>query len=90
MTTSFGTSDFFSKNNSSVFLDTSIQRIYFLIVKIDIFRGDLSDVSAKTATLFGTRGKRRRRGVKFPARLIFLRVFKDLTMHVAYLFIGTS
>ena len=32
-------------------LETLILKIYFLIIKINIFRGDLSDISAKTATL---------------------------------------
>ena len=34
-----------------IFSDTLILKIYFLIIKIDIFRGELSGISAKTATL---------------------------------------
>ena len=41
---------FFSKLNI-FFLDTLILSIIFLIIKIDNFRGDLSSISAKTATL---------------------------------------
>ena len=33
------------------FLDILILKIYFLIIKINKFRGDLSGISAKTATL---------------------------------------
>ena len=33
------------------FLDTFILYVYFLIIKRNIFRGDLSDTSAKMATL---------------------------------------
>ena len=33
------------------FLDTLILKIIFLITKLNNFRGDLSDISAKTATL---------------------------------------
>ena len=46
------TSEVFFKIN--YFLDTLILLIYFLIIKIIIFRGDLSDISAKTATLLMT------------------------------------
>ena len=35
-------------------MDTLILKIYFLIIKIDNFRGDLSGISAKTATLLLT------------------------------------
>ena len=41
----------FSKLNLFNISDTLILEIYFLIVKINIFQGDLSDISAKTATL---------------------------------------
>ena len=41
---------FFSKLNY-LFLDTLTQQIIFLIIKINIFWGDLSGISAKTATL---------------------------------------
>ena len=34
-----------------IFIDTLILQIYFLIIKLNIFRGDLSSISAKTATL---------------------------------------
>ena len=40
----------FSKIIFFYFLDTLILLIYFLITKITSFRGDLSDISAKTAT----------------------------------------
>ena len=36
------------------FLDTLILKIYFFIIKINNFRGDLRDISAKTATLLET------------------------------------
>ena len=35
-------------------MDTLTLYIIFLIIKINIFRGDLSDISAKTATLMCT------------------------------------
>ena len=41
---------FFSKLNQ-IFLDALIQLIYFLIIEINNFRGYLSNISAKTATL---------------------------------------
>ena len=44
---------FFSKLNQ-IFLDTLILKIYFLIMKINNFQGDLSSISAKTATLLVT------------------------------------
>ena len=44
-------SDVFFKIKLLFFSDTVIPSIYFLIVKMNIFRGDLSDISAKTATL---------------------------------------
>ena len=42
---------FFFKIKFIQFLDTVILYIYFLIIKINIYRGDLSDISAKMATL---------------------------------------
>ena len=36
------------KINSNVFLDTSIQRMFLYIIQIKKFRGDLTDISAKT------------------------------------------
>ena len=33
------------------FMDTLILRIYFFIIKINMFRSELSDISAITATL---------------------------------------
>ena len=44
-------SEVFFKIKFIHFLDTLILRIYILIIKINIFRGGLSDVSAETATL---------------------------------------
>ena len=44
-------SEVFFKIKIYYFLDTLILLIFFLIIKIIIFRGDLSDISAKTATL---------------------------------------
>ena len=41
----------FFKNKFSFFWDALILKVYFLIVKIINFRVDLSDISAKTATL---------------------------------------
>ena len=38
------------------FLDTLIQKIFLLIIKIHTFQGELSDVSAETATLVFTSG----------------------------------
>ena len=46
---------FFSKLNKFIFGYFNPVNIYFLIIKINIFRGDLSDISAKTATLPVTR-----------------------------------
>ena len=45
----------FFQNWIILFLDTLNQKIYFLIIKINIFWGDLSDISAKTATLLPIR-----------------------------------
>ena len=43
---------FFSKLNLKyIFLDTLIPKIYILIIKINNFRGDLSNISAKMSTL---------------------------------------
>ena len=36
---------------NKIFWDTFTQKIIFLIIKFIIFRGDLTDISAKTATL---------------------------------------
>ena len=44
-------SEVFFKIKSILFLDTLILQIYFLIIKINNFRGDVSDISAETATL---------------------------------------
>ena len=41
----------FFQNVISLFLDTLSQQIYFLIIKINNFWGDLSGISAKPATL---------------------------------------
>ena len=38
----------FSKLNKTVFLDTLIQKIFFEIIKINVFGGELSDVLVKT------------------------------------------
>ena len=43
--------DFFFKTKLHIFLDTLIVKIHFLIIKINNFPGDLSNVSTKTATL---------------------------------------
>ena len=43
---------FFFQKNFFFFLDTLILKIYFLIIKINNFRGDLSGISARTATLY--------------------------------------
>ena len=43
--------DVFFKIKLKIFLDTLIVKKYFFIIKINNFRGDLSDISAKTATL---------------------------------------
>ena len=40
----------FSKLNKKTFLDTLILKIYFLMVKIDNFRGELSDMSAENTS----------------------------------------
>ena len=50
MLTSAGSEVFF-QNLIIYFLDTLILYLIFLIIKINNFRGDLSDISAKTATL---------------------------------------
>ena len=44
----------FFQNEIFYFLDTLILSIYFLIIKMNNFRGGLSDISAKTATLCTT------------------------------------
>ena len=44
-------SEVFFKIKLFYFLDTSTQQIFFLIIKIKFFWGDLSGISAKTATL---------------------------------------
>ena len=44
-------SEAFFKIKFSLFWDALILKVYFLIVKIINFRGDLSDISATTATL---------------------------------------
>ena len=36
-------------------MDTLTQKIFFFIIKINIFRGDVSGISAKTATLVTVR-----------------------------------
>ena len=41
----------FFKIKLNCLLDTLIRKIYFLIIKINNFRGDLSDISAKTGAL---------------------------------------
>ena len=41
----------FFQNINNFFLDTFSQQIYFLIIKINNFWGDLSGISATTATL---------------------------------------
>ena len=41
----------FFQNQIDLFLDTLVLNLYFLIIKKDIFRGDFSNVLAKTATL---------------------------------------
>ena len=46
----FTQSSFF-QNCIYLFQDTLILQIMFLIIKINNFRGDLSDISAKSATL---------------------------------------
>ena len=48
------TSELFFQNQINLFLDTLIQQIYILIVQMNNFPGDLSDVSAKTAALIET------------------------------------
>ena len=45
-------SEVFFKILIILFLDTLSQQIFFLIIKINNFWGDLSGISAKTATLF--------------------------------------
>ena len=52
------TSEVSFKIKSFIFFDTLILQIYFLIIKINIFRGDLSGISAKTATLTATNAQR--------------------------------
>ena len=42
---------FFFQNEIIYFSDTLILKIYFLIIKINIFRGDLSGISAKKSSL---------------------------------------
>ena len=51
ITNGIHSSDFFSQNQIKILFYTLIPYIYCLIVKIDSFRGDLTDISAKTATL---------------------------------------
>ena len=46
----------FSKSNKT-FLDTLIQKIFFQIIKINNFRGDLTDISAKKEALESTTGR---------------------------------
>ena len=53
-------SEVFFKIQIYIFLNTLTLQIYFLILKINTFRGDLSDVSAKTATLTTTLRRRMR------------------------------
>ena len=50
-TSSVLTSEVFFKIYIILFLDTMTQQIFFLMIKINIFWGDLSGISAKTATL---------------------------------------
>ena len=45
------TSEAFFKIKLNCFLDTLILKIYFLIIKINNFRGDLSGISAKKSSL---------------------------------------
>ena len=52
--TALGSSDFFFKIKLFIYLDTMILQILFLIVKINILLGDLSDISAKKTTLLGS------------------------------------
>ena len=44
----------FFQNWIKIFLDTLSLYMYFLMIKLNSFRGDLSDISAKTAALQGT------------------------------------
>ena len=50
--------DVFFNSKLTDFLDTLILQLYFLIIKINNFRGDLSNISAKTATLLTMRHRR--------------------------------
>ena len=44
-------SDFVVKTKKNVFLDTSVLQMLFWMIKLNDFRGELTDVSAKTETL---------------------------------------
>ena len=44
-------SEAFFEIKLNCFLDTLLLKIFFFMIKINNFRGDLSDISAKTATL---------------------------------------
>ena len=48
---------FFFEIKWNVYLDTLIRETYFLLIKFNVFRGDLSDISAKTATLVSSRAE---------------------------------
>ena len=51
-------SEVFFQNQIDLFMDTLILKIIFLIIKLNNFRGDLRDISAKTATLVINTGNR--------------------------------
>ena len=48
-----GCSEVFFKIKSNIFLDTLILKLLYKFIKIDNFRGELSDVAAKKTALAG-------------------------------------
>ena len=52
--------------------------MYFSIVQINIFRGDLSDISAKTATLFTSVSFLAELLVRSPRKLIIFIIYKNI------------
>ena len=66
---SIGTSEAFFKTKLLFFFGYLILSIYLLTIKINIFRGDLSSISAKTATLIGTCWEEAEDGACFDDRI---------------------
>ena len=74
------TSASFFKIKLKYFLDTLIQKIYFLIIKMYNFRGELSDISAEKEALCVTREQR---GMQCLCSSTYIR---QLTLKTIYLY----